>query len=229
MISPELFHKFLSFFHIAELLQPNLALLSASISEICLFCQFFIGSCWSFCHQFVQSNDTLMISPEHFHKFLSFISYCRTITAEFGSFVRIDFPDMSFCQIVVGSFWSFGHVKLICKLMNSPKFFHKFLFFSYCRTITAKFGSFVCIDFRDMFRIEPIIQFCSICEFVIGSYWSFGHVKSNDTLMISPEVFHKFLFFFILQNYYSQIWLFCSHRFPRYVSDRADYIVLFNL
>ena len=63
---------------------------------------------------------------------------------------------MSFCQIVVGSFQSFGHVKLICKLMNSPKCFHKFLFFfSYCRTITAEFGSFVRIDFRDMFRIEP--------------------------------------------------------------------------
>ena len=28
-------------------------------------------------------------------------------------------------------------------------------FFSYCRTITAEFGSFVRIDFRDMFRIEP--------------------------------------------------------------------------
>ena len=39
--------------------------------------------------------------------------------------------------------------------MILPQLFHKFLLFSYCRTITAEFGSFVRIDFRDMFRIEP--------------------------------------------------------------------------
>ena len=83
-------------------------------------------------------------------------------------------------------------------------------FFSYCRTITAKFGTFVRIDFRDMFILSIfhwvvlviLSLVCPIKWYIDDFTWAFSQIS---------------LLYFILQNYYSRIWLFCPHRFPRYV------------
>ena len=55
--------------------------------------------------------------------------------------------------------------------------------------------------------------------------WFFS-VMSNKMIhwWFHQSFFTNFSLFFILQNYYSQIWHFCPHRFPRYV-----YFVNFSL